>query len=252
MSQALDLEKRGPNTDEDRARCLARARNYPYDFPLISFTYRDGVVDPFDADLCEGRTPVLAFGSNQSPERLWQKYRFEANTVIPVQRALLKDFDVVYTARIASYGALPAMLQAHAGVEVSLAVTWLDTSQLLIMHESEGTGINYDFVLLEDVEVSFEEGGIVGKICAYASRHCNFVHDGSAVALSAVSATGRCWPERTTEEMLVLTRDRVKPKANINEFILNLVNDGEFRSNCTEALGRDAEAFVYPCQVIRV
>ena len=238
--------------DSERAGHLARARGYPYEFPKRSFTYRDGVAATFESTEGRRRTPVLAFGSNQSPERLQQKYGHTANTVIPVQRARLKDFDVVYAARITSYGAVPAMLQVHPGVDVSLAITWLDDSQLEVMHESEGIGSGYDFALLKGVDVALDDGGHLSEVHVYASRHGHFVHDHTAVALAAVSASGRRWPERTTDAMLVLARDRVNPDTEIDDFILRLVRDDGFRQACTEAIGRDAVPFSHSYQAIEV
>ena len=52
-------------------------------------------------------TPILAIGSNGSPEQLARKFptsRFPAGTVIPVRRAVLQDFDVAYAPVIAAYG----------------------------------------------------------------------------------------------------------------------------------------------------
>ena len=80
---------------------LHRARNYPYDFPAHSFTYRDGALGDFEPALTDNRTPVLAIGSNQSPQRLAQKFGHDASHVIPVQRAQLADFDVVFSAHTA-------------------------------------------------------------------------------------------------------------------------------------------------------
>ena len=144
------------------------------------------------------------------------------------------------------------MLQAHAGVEVSLAVTWLDDRQLAVMHDSEGVGINYDFALLEGFELSLDYGESLDDVYLYASCHGHFVHAEAAVALAAVSATGRNWPERTTDAMLVLARDRVSPDAQIDEFILRLVGDDGFRQACNEALGRDAVPFSHSYRRIEI
>jgi hypothetical protein len=120
------------------------------------------------------------------------------------------------------------------------------------MHDSEGVGINYDFALLEGVELALDYGESLDDVYLYASRHGHFVHAEAAVALAAVSATGRNWPERTTDAMLVLARDRVSPDAQIDEFILRLVGDDGFRQACTKALGRDAVPFSYSYRRIEI
>ena len=252
MTPMSVTESKISEVDSERAARLARARGYPYQFPKHSFTYRDGNAAPFVSEAIRGRTPVLAFGSNQSPERLQQKFGHTSGTVIPVQRAQLRDFDVVYAARITSYGAVPAMLQSHPGVNVSLAVTWLDDAQLAVMHESEGVGSGYEFALLNGVDLELDTGERRSEVYLYASLHGHFVHDQTAVALAAVSASGRGWPVRTTDEMLVLARDRVSPDVPIDDFIVRLVGDDDFRRACTEALGHDAVRFSHPHQVIDV
>ena len=58
---------------------IRRALEYPYPAPPHSYLYdaaRPGGWAPLPADagLLEGRTPVLAVGSNRAPERLAQKF----------------------------------------------------------------------------------------------------------------------------------------------------------------------------------
>jgi len=52
--------------------------------------------------------PVLAVGSNGSPQQLARKFppaKFPNGVLIPVVRAVLEDFDVVYAPLLAAYGA---------------------------------------------------------------------------------------------------------------------------------------------------
>ena len=53
---------------------LARAAGYPYGITEASFTLIGGDAHPFDPALTAGRTPVIGYGSNQSPEQLRRKY----------------------------------------------------------------------------------------------------------------------------------------------------------------------------------
>ena len=108
---------------------LQRAAGYPYDITETSFTFVGGAAAPFDPTLTEGRYPVIGYGSNQSPQRLRQKYGTD-HSPIPVQRGRLADHDVVYSAHFSSYGSLPAALRQVDGTAVSVAVNWLDDAQL--------------------------------------------------------------------------------------------------------------------------
>lgn len=59
--------------------------------------------------LANNFVPVLAIGSNGSPQQLARKFpasRFPDGVLIPVVRAVLEDFDVVYAPLLAAYGAV--------------------------------------------------------------------------------------------------------------------------------------------------
>src|SRR4051794_15233055 len=81
---------------------VRRAIDYPYAAPSHSYLYDASAAGgwralPPEPSLLEGRTPVLAAGSNRAPARLAQKFRelFPAAR-IPVTRAHLGGFDSVY------------------------------------------------------------------------------------------------------------------------------------------------------------
>ena len=240
-----------PEYVDDRALQLARARGYPYAIPRSSFTYTDEGVAGFDSDLCAGRTPVLAIGSNQSPSRLAQKFGGDAAHVIPVQRALLEDFDVVYSAHIASYGAVPAMLQVSAGSKVEVAVTWLNDEQLGIMHESETSAANYGLAMLTGVTLTLHGGGQAERVHVYVSSRGHLSEaDGGAIALSAIRCSGRSYASMTTSEALELVRQKVAPDMDADGFVLRLVNDDDYRLGVSGQLGADAVPFRHPFETV--
>lgn len=81
--------------------------------------------------LLQNFTAVLAIGSNGSPEQLARKFqqsRFPGRVLIPVVRAVLEDFDVVYAPLIAAYGScpgnnlIPSSPELHVGVHTSIWV----------------------------------------------------------------------------------------------------------------------------------
>lgn len=236
---------------DDRAPLLARAREYPYAIPRRSFTYTDAGIAEFDSELCAGRTPVLAIGSNQSPSRLAQKFGGGIAHVIPVQRARLRDFDVVYSAHISRYGAVPAMLQVSTGSEVEIAVTWLNEEQLEIMHASETSAANYGFARLEGLTLTLEGGGQAGQAHVYLSSRGHLAEaDGGAIALSAIRCSGRSYPSMTTSQALESVRRKVAPDMDVDDFVLRLVNDDDYRLNVGGQLGADAVAFGYPFETV--
>lgn len=239
--------------DEDKAKAalLARAREYPYLAPIHSYVYRDSGIGAFDTSDTRGRTPVLAVGSNQSPVRLAEKFGHDATHVIPVQRARLRDFDVVYSAHIASYGAVPAMLQTSMGSVVTVAVTWLTDAQLEIMNASEVSAANYDFAELEGLALAFDDGRVSGRAFAYVSTRGHLRHEeGGAIALKAMACERRRYPALTTAEVLEVVRERLARELDAEDFVLRLARDAEYRRSIIEALAEHSEAFAHPVRRI--
>lgn len=232
-------------TRPGRAAELARARDYPYAIPRRSFVYRDSGIDAFDSALCRDRTPVLAIGSNQSPDRLAQKFGDDASHVIPVQRTRLQNFDVVYAAHISSYGAVPAMLQVSEGSEVELAVTWLNDGQLQIMTRSEVYAANYALAVLDGLRLRFEGGGETSRAYAYVSRRGSLRHAEGALALAAIGCRGRRFPATSTHRALEVVRMRVAPDMPADAFVLALIDDQAFRQEVASELSEDAIPFNY-------
>ena len=108
---------------------LARAVAYPYEAPLASFVQRDGQarrLDPGALEL-EGRRPLLAYGSNASPAILTGKLAAHPHQPLPMLRAELVGFDIVYSAHISAYGSVPSTLQRSPGTTVPAFVAYPTT-----------------------------------------------------------------------------------------------------------------------------
>lgn len=230
-------------TDSKR---LARARGYPYAFPRTSFVYIDGNIRPFETNLTRGRTPVLAFGSNQSPERLTQKFGHEAGHIIPVERGKLQDFDVVFSAHLTNYGSIAAMLQVCDGAAVELAITWLDDDQLEIMHETEISAANYFFGALDNITLHREHSASVDTAYAYVGRRGHFLHEGDAVAISDIACDNRRYPARTTAEVLEIVRQAHAPDHDPDGFILKMLDEPDYRDGLTARLEESSIDFGHP------
>lgn len=230
----------------ERFAKLDRARGYPYPIPDRSYLWRAGGVAPFEPGAREGRTPVLAIGSNQSPQQLTRK--FGESGEIPVQRARLRDFDIYYSAHITTYGSVPAMLQYAPGTEVTLSVTWLDDRQLDIMHETELSAGKYRYAVIESIGLALDCGAAMESVHAYVGINGHLLHEGDALGLAAVPAQGRRPRALTTAEVLEIVRARVAPDVAPDDFVLRLVDDPGYRAACTEVIAEDAVAFRHPAQ----
>ncbi len=194
---------------------------------------------------------MLAIGSNQSPRRLTEKFGDDANHVIPVQRAFLEDFDVVYSAHISSYGAVPAMLQVSEGSEVEVAVTWLSDTQLEVMSHSEIHAANYGFALLDGLRLRLEDGQALSRAYVYVSCRGHLRHHDGAVALAAIRCHRRRYRAMETFRALELVRERLAPAIGADEFVLRLIADVAYRHEISSLLGADATPFSYPFELLR-
>jgi hypothetical protein len=228
---------------------LHRAKAYPYRIPDYSYLLVDGSCQalPRGAPLPDlsGRRPVLACGSNQSPEQLGRKFGGGDGDAILVTRAWLEGFDVVYSAHFSSYGAIPATLQRAPGTTVGLSITWLTPTQLRRMHETESVGLNYDFGHLDDIALTLVDGDLLDGAFAYVSRRGCLTIDGTPVSLAAMEAVGRSWPALHQEQMQAWARDRLAPDRPLDRFIADNIDDMDIRRTRIETLSAGGRPFAY-------
>ena len=226
----------------DRTAKLERARGYPYPYPGHSYIWRAGEVFNFDQAETEGRTAVLAVGSNRAPIRLDQKFLGNTVASVPVQHARLKEFDIVYAAHLTHYGSVPAMLQRAPGTTVELAVTWLDDTQLEIMHATEG---GYHYAAINSVDLTYDDGTRADSVHLYVGREGHLVHREQPVALIEIDGQDRPYAARNTAEVLEIVHQRVKPEMPHDDFILRVIDDIDFRRDCSILLAEDSVPFDY-------
>ena len=196
---------------EEMAAILRRALEYPYATPERSYLYRDGTAAelPGALDLAD-RTPLLAYGANAAPEALAYKLAALPGEGMPVLRAELEGFDVVYSAHVSPYGAVPATLLESPGTVAPVFVLHPTERQLALLTATE---LNYDLV---------EVSGTV----AYRSKHGCLELNGSPIALAAVRSQGRTLPELDQPAVLERVRAHLEPKLTLEEFVRACVERG--------------------------
>lgn len=256
---------------------LARAKSYPYYAPPHSYLFVNGVdyeiagfvEDPIlagalrvdgeikpVADVLHGvgvpgaaalddRVPVIAHGSNAAPAQLARKFaRAHAedgnDVVIPVLRARLVDFDVVYAAHFSAYGAIPATLEASPGTTAEIAVTWLTPSQLNLMHDTEITAVNYVYGRLGAIQLEIDGLGTLDEAFVYLTLHGCVTLAGAPTALAAVKALRRRFAAVSVPAMLAMARDRVAPDTPLDAFIMGNIEDDALRRERTATLRQSA------------
>ncbi len=224
---------------------LALAKSYPFAAPGQSYLFRNGAAAALDPALSApetyaGRTPVIAHGSNRSPDQLRRKYG-DGNE-IPVTRAWLSDYDVVYSAHVTGYGSIAANLQHAPGVRVCVFVTWLDEGQLTRMHETEMGGENYFHGVLEGIDLALELGPVQGLKAAnvYLSTRGCVARDGAPLALAAVAAEGRQDAASAQEDTLETLRARHRAHEDLDDFILRNIREPARRAGLIAEMGAQA------------
>lgn len=223
------------------------ALSYPFAIPERSYLFEDGSVaarPPTPADR-HGRTALLAVGSNQSPAQLARKYAGVSGAAsrIPAERAMLRDFDVVYAAHLARYGSLPAALQSSPGTRIAIFVLWLGPAQLARMHETEAS---YSFDRLDGLDLILDGGDRLAEACCYAPRAGCANFGGRCAALAEIAAEGRRFPAPDQRAAQARLRDRLAPGCAVEAFVAAHIADSTLRRARALALAADALPLAYP------
>ena len=171
---------------------LRRATAYPYEIPSRSFVQLGAeTIALTELPDLRDRRPLLAYGSNAAPEALTRKLAADPDTPLPLVRAELDEFDVVYSDHLSPYGAVPATLHPSPGTTAPAFVAYPTERQRRLLAATEP---NYEEHRLSPISCRPELGDPVTEVGAFLSRHGYLLLDGSPVALSAIAARGRRFP----------------------------------------------------------
>jgi hypothetical protein len=253
----------------ERAERLRRARDYPFERPASSYVLHAGVALPIESldrqrpgatevrrpgsgeplrlcDLVTGeelraeRVPVLAAGSNASPEHLARKLECLPEHLVLVAKATLRDFACVYSAHFTSYGSIPATLDRWSGAESDLFVTWFSPQQLEVVHASEALGTNYHFACLDALDCRLEDGHRLESAWAYLSLHGRLAPEGAPIAVREVPSRDVPLRKLAQPEVLALAhaelRDLLEGKPELDDFLDAVSRDAGLRATCIRAL----------------
>jgi hypothetical protein len=185
------------------------------------------------------RTPVLAYGSNASPEGLGWKFPDERAAVVPLLRGEIADLDVVYSSHIAVYGSVPATLQGSPGTVAETFVALLTDAQLELVRSWE---INARYETLRP-ELALEAGAAPAEVGAFVSRHGCLAAGGAEIAVAEVPARGRRFASMTQPEALEHVRASVAPGLSLADFVHGNVRDYDRARAYTAELRRSARPF---------
>ena len=193
----------------------------------------------------EQRTPVLAYGANAAPERLRLKFARTLPAVFPVLDARLHGFDIVHSAHISSYGAVPATIERSPGTVCNIAVTCLDERQLARMHETELRRRTYRFGLLSNIRLEPALLPAMDAVSSYVGRHGHIAPAGEPLALAAIGAAGRCFRALSQSEAQRAIQAMLGAPGPLDAFIRQAVDDEAVRRQRTARLRVRARPFSY-------
>ncbi len=247
---------------------IKKAKDYPYKREAQSFIYYDGKAYNLSENIDLGlkqfiydkklnkfslndRTPVLAYGSNATVFQLGNKFKDLKDCVIPVVNCIINDYDVVYTAKICSYGAIPATLRKSQGSRAEIAITYLTEEQLKIMHKSETKGIAYDFVELEDVSYEINNEVIKKNIYTYLSYSGCLSINNEAIALSAINNKTRSLKSLYELDILKHLCEKFSDDKNLDNFILANISSKTERATINKKLKKTVdEESLFPIEIL--
>jgi hypothetical protein len=207
----------------ERSDVVERAMGYPYTAPWRPFIQLGHqTLEPAEVEIeLDERTPMLAYGSNASPEVLARKLALSDQPVLVVP-AWLDDFDVVYSAHISPYGAIPATLQRSPGTKVRIHVVYMTSAQVGLVSATEP---NYEAATIEGAVCRVDGERTIFDPSAYLSRHGCLLLNSSEVALSAVRASGRGFAALSEPEVIEQVRGVLCPDDDLGAFVLANVTD---------------------------
>ena len=234
-------------SDPTRDIEIARALGYPYPIPARSFVFDNGDVKSFTSEdgehLRQGRIPVLAVGSNQSPEQIARKFQGTDWLPIPCERVTLDDFDTVYSAHLTGYGSISATLHPSPGTQVNLFVNWLAESHLPRMHETELGGGNYAFARLSGIRLETEHGLKMDSVYFYRGNPGAMMMNGIPVPLAEVVASNRVWPSMPQRDIQAYVHGRTDPHLSFMDFVHSSITDADTRKRRADFIEENAEPF---------
>ena len=177
---------------------------------------------------------MLAYGANRSVAGIARKLGTDApSPPVVVAAARLDEFDVVYSAHVSPYGAVPATIQRRPGHAADVHVLFVDDAQVAAIDAYEP---NYQRRRFDGISLRLDDGGTLDSAEAYVSLHGCLNVDGAECPIAGCDQ----------QTVLALVRDRIAPDQDLDEFILAGIRDPARQAARTAELRSDAIPFAEP------
>ncbi len=244
------MNDRSEASHPDLAERIRHACAYPFARPACSYLFKGGGMQPLSPGATEGRIPVLASGSNAAPLRLAAKFGGD-DDAIPVTRAVLHDFAVVFAGHFTGYGAIPATLAPQPGARTKIWITWLTPSQRAIMHRSEGVigcremEQRYDYIELRDLVLHPERMPAIDQAGAYLARRM-LAPGGEPIRFAEVFSESCSLTALPEHAILRLAHRLLEPTTGFSRFMSRVLSGPEqrqtlFRALAGHTIGRESD-----------
>ena len=182
--------------------------------------------------------PVIGYGSNVTVSALTRKYTaatVKEHAVIPVTRAVLHDYDVVWSPHLVFNGAMPATIVPSRGTADEVWINWLDGAALQRMNETEGAGVIYSYGALTRVRLDLE-APLSEPPHVYVDCYGALALNGLLQAISTIPARGRRFPAADSEHAMRSVASRIGWTDSVFALLLDNVRSPERRAARTLAL----------------
>jgi hypothetical protein len=123
----------------------------PDEFDPLDYPWSGTAADPTELST-DGRTLVVAVGSNASPAVLARKLA-DVDPIVPTSPCVVTGIAVGHSAHVSARGYIPAAPYAAAGVETALHAGWFTPDQLRALDDTEP---NYDRITLSTARFPIE------------------------------------------------------------------------------------------------
>lgn len=225
---------------------LSLAKNYPYSRPRGSYLLEKDRIIELKGRVLDGKldkfVPVLAYGSNASPDQLRRKLP-DIKEPVAVLEATLKDVDVIFSAHFSKYGALPATLANSPGTTLYTHVVMLKKEQLQLIHKTERPAYRYGKL---KKPILIDRVGFRENVHAYFFDH-GYVVDGRFVSFDEVYAENRKFVSMKHSDMLELVCKKLDHSKDLDKFIFNMVKDDAVRIKNEMALKPESMEIFLDC-----
>jgi hypothetical protein len=190
--------------------------------------------------------PVLAAGSNASPEQLGRKLAGNSDFAIPLLHGHVHGWSSVYSGHVTRYGAVPATLFPDTHATTRLHCLLIPRRLLRIFNESEGPqyklqtlpGVSFFTVGLETGEQTEIVEPLAYISVRGAMRFSSGLSSGSSFArplrLARLHTEGSEFASASEVQALTLLHTMTRQTTSVCQFIHRLVGDDQFRNQCND------------------